>query len=265
MKQLKSKSLKDYTSFHIGYKAEIFIPESIQELTELLHDTPDPIILGGGTNILFHNDTKRPIILTTSVQKVTRLGQGSVRVECGKKMGNILPFAQGVPATCGGMVYMNFGAFNYETGSFVRQAICFNKNTKHIDHLSHADCCFKYRSSIFQKNQYVILEVDFQFLDPLYEPNKLLEIRKKKTPMKLKNTGSVFKNPKGNKTAGELIEQAGCKNFKVGGAAIWDKHCNYIINTGKATSDDVLELIKKIKEKVKKKFKISLEEEICIY
>jgi len=203
----------------------------------------------------------------------------------------------GIPGTIGGAVYGNAGAFGYEIKNFIKKVITLDPKNFKIKKYSLKQCRFDYRESIFKKNKEIILSAELKL-----KKGKKKEIQKKiqenwqykvsRHLFEYPSAGSVFKNiiikdtifkkyynkktekvrikdeeiaVKGGKvSAGYFIEKAGLKGYQIGGAKIADFHANVIINVKNARADDILHLIKLIKDKVWKKFKIKLQEEIII-
>ena len=136
--------------------------------------------------------------------------------------------------------------------------------------LTAEECRFAYRNSRFKQEQnLVIAEVVFRLQRGVVEEIKTVmrerqAERKMKQPLEYPNAGSVFKNPTGH-SAGQLIEAAGGKGWQIGDAAVSEKHANFIINLGQAAQQDVVALVKKIKETVKIQFRIELEEEFIYF
>ena len=126
---------------------------------------------------------------------------------------------------------------------------------------------FSYRTSIASKKKYIILSVEFDLQKSDKEEiknlmDRNLEFRRQKQPsLALPNAGSVFKNPE-NDSAGRLLEKSGVKSHIIGGAKVWENHANFIVNIGQATSTDVLNLMKKMKDEVKTRYTIELVPEI---
>ncbi len=177
-----------------------------------------------------------------------------------------LEFLSGIPGTVGGAVYMNAGAYGKFIGDFVENVLIIDRkgqfkilNNKNI---------FSYRSSIFQKDKSVVLGAEIRVFPSnkkkvLKEIKETLSIRHAKHPWNAACAGSFFKNTK-NFPAGMLIEDAGLKGFFVGDAAVSKMHGNFIINKGDARFNDVIRLAEIIKNKIYKKFKIKLKEEVVI-
>lgn len=210
-----------------------------------------------------------------------------------------MQWAVGIPATIGGAICNNAGAGAGEMSKIVKEVevieLFFNQQNTHLEgyeikNLVCSECAFVYRSSLFKKNKnFLILSAklilhlgDSVALEQ--EIQKQLLVRKNKQPLEYPNIGSIFCNPVlsdkqfnkvlkktnlmatdfvANKVpAGLLIEKAGLKGFRVGDAEVSHKHANFIVNLGNATAEEVIILISYIKQKVRQKFSVQLQEEI---
>ncbi|MEO0087442.1 MAG: UDP-N-acetylmuramate dehydrogenase, partial [candidate division WOR-3 bacterium] len=168
----------------------------------------------------------------------------------------------GIPGTVGGAIKMNAGAFGFSISDFVKEIEVFSFK-EGFKILKKEKINFDYRFSSIGEDE-LIISATFELKKDNYNNliEKYLRIRNEKFP-KGKSLGCIFKNPVGL-IAGELIEKAGLKNFRIGDAIISDKHANFIINIKRAKFLDVYEMIQIVKEKVQKKFNVLLEEEIKI-
>ncbi len=253
-------SLKELSGLQIGGTAEtVFFPDSVNEFMEILNNENKQLVIGGGSNTFFLNTKIKNIIVTKKLTAVDNLPDGSFWADCGVKLADYFSFAAGVPATVGGGVLMNFGAFGRELAEFVKEVEVFDKKVGRRT-LKKEEIIFGYRSSSLKKENLIILRVFFsgRYSDSFKE---YLEKRKKNIPYEYPNIGSIFKNPPEN-SAGYLIEQAGLKGTSVGDAQVSLKHANIIVNKGSASAEDVLTLIEKIKKTVSDKFGIQLEAEV---
>ena len=171
----------------------------------------------------------------------------------------------GIPGTVGGAVYMNAGAYDCEIAEVLVSARAFDIVDNKTIMLTNCECKFGYRNSVFKTRPLVILSAEFAL-----EPGIRGEIeasmkdfqrrRNEKQPVELPSAGSFFKRPEGD-FAGRLIEAAGMKGARVGGAQVSEKHAGFIVNTGDATAGDVLSLAEAVKSKVYEMSGILLEEE----
>ena len=177
-----------------------------------------------------------------------------------------LEFMIAFPGSVGGEVFMNAGAHGQMIADVLRSARVYCPE-KGVISLTNADMQFSYRTSICQKMPYSVLEAEFALQpcanDKIQEKmNENLSFRQNKQPsLTLPNCGSTFRNPEGD-SAGRLLDKAGVKGLKIGGAHVWENHANFIINDGNATSLDVLELMYEMYSRVKEKFNVELKPEV---
>ena len=288
--QVKGRLEKDYPlkklcTWRIGGKADaVFWPESIQDLVQMVrwckqNDLP-VFFLGRGSNVLLPDAGLRGlVVVTTGLNKVT-WQQQTVIVEAGYSLMLLaretaakglqgLEFACGIPGTVGAAVAINAGAYGATIGDLVRQLTVLTAEAE-ICTLKQGDFSFGYRTSSLQKVGFLVLDCTLQ-LSPLADANGLKETmtqymakRRKTQPLEYPNAGSVFRNPVGD-SAGRLIELAGWKGRRLGDAQVSEKHANFIVNRGNATSEQVLRLIAEIQQDVHTKFGVRLEPEIKIF
>lgn len=271
--------LKPHTTFKIGGLAKkAYFPKNKDEFIELLKTLENPIILGGCSNVLISsNGISNPVIMTSKLDKY-EFNNEILTAQCGVKGVVIakeaqtkslsgLEFMIGFPGWVGGMVYMNASAHNQSISDIFVEAEVFDLNTKTVKFFTKEDMKFSYRKSVLQIMPYVLINAQFklekkskELIDDLMARN--LEFRKTRQPnLSNPNIGSIFKNPKGD-SAGRLLDLVGAKNFKSGGAKIWHNHANFIVNTGCATSSDVLNLMKMCYDEIYKEYMIKLVPEI---
>ena len=174
-----------------------------------------------------------------------------------------LEFLIGLPGTIGGAVYMNAGAHGQCIADVLVSCCLFDRVTKEIVFKQKAEMEFSYRHSILDSGRFIVLSAEFELKKaPLEEIKELMDrnlnFRKTIQPsLANPNAGSVFKNPE-NDSAGRLLEKAGAKTFDMDRVKVWDKHANFIVNKGDATSEDVLELMVKMYNAVKQMYTIEL-------
>ncbi len=264
-----NENLGKYSFYGCGGACPIMVfPESIDEFRHILSLLKEPpFILGNGSDILVSDKGYNGVVINTErLNKITVKGN-LIIAECGAKLSQViktatensltgLEFAVGVPASVGGAVCMNAGCF----GKSISDSICYvvsNSGT-----YNNGNCSFAYRSSRFEldpifKACFKLKSWDYDTIEAKLEHYK--KIRGSKAP-KGKSCGSVFKNE--DYFAGKLIDEAGLKGYNLGGAKISEKHANYIINEGKATSQDIYNLISLAKKRVYMAFGIELKEEL---
>lgn len=274
--------LSRVTSFRIGGNADLAVYPADAEafayaLDVAVREGVPYTVIGNGSNTLARDGGFRGVVfVTTDMRRVTvdgtRLTGG-----CGVLLGSVgtnasraglagAEFANGIPGTLGGAVYMNAGAYGGQLSDIVCETTCYDLDTKQVLRLNNAAQHFGYRHSVFMEKNYIVLSATLQLTKD--EPdairarmNDYLARRREKQPLEYPSAGSVFKRPEGH-FAGKLIEDAGLKGLRVGGAEVSPKHAGFIVNVGGATAADVLELVKRIREKVYETSGVTLECEI---
>ena len=177
-----------------------------------------------------------------------------------------LEFAAGIPGSVGGAVVMNAGAWGREM-SEVLSSVTFLRTSGELVARKKADLAFSYRHLETEGMVAVVAEFLLQAGDRQEIERKcgqLMRDRKEKQPQGLANAGSFFKNPAGLPPAGKLIQDAGLKGLTVGGAQVSEVHANFLVNTGSATAQDFLDLMRLVQEKVEERFGVRLEPEVHI-
>ncbi len=281
-----------HTTFRVGGAADAFITVSDEsELTYLitcLKENNLPFfIIGGGTNLLVKDQGIRGVVicLTKGLAKISQHGAITLSALAGASLSALcrfaikrglsgLNFALGIPGTVGGAIRMNAGAGNGDM-SDVLESIRIIGPDGNIETVDKTGLTFSYRDLSFadencrELSSSVILEGRFslshqrpEFLKA--EADALLNARKKSQPTGFASAGCFFKNPENRESAGKLIDLAGGKGFRVGDAAVSEKHANFIVNRGRATAEDILRLMNIVQEAVFKKFNIMLEPEVKI-
>lgn len=278
--------LSKHTSFRIGGPAEAMaFPKNREELAELLKKSclwdRKPVILGAGTNVLAPDEGMKGLIicLKDCLDGMERVDGTSIRVMAGVTMARAavfaasqglsgLEFAHGIPGTIGGGVYMNAGAYGGELGSLCREVELMDREGKtHV--LTHEQMDFSYRHSCLEETDWIMVSALLS-LEPGKEETiraRMKELQVKRLasqPLNYPSAGSAFKRPQGGYAAA-LIDQAGLKGFRVGDAAISEKHGGFAVNLGKATAEDMKTLLKEVSEKVEAQSGIHLEPEIRVW
>ena len=278
--------LSKHTSFRIGGPAEAMaFPKNREELAELLKKSclwdRKPVILGAGTNVLAPDEGIKGLIicLKDCLDGMERVDGTSIRVMAGVTMARAavfaasqglsgLEFAHGIPGTIGGGVYMNAGAYGGELGSLCREVELMDREGKtHV--LTHEQMDFSYRHSCLEETDWIVVSALLS-LEPGKEETiraRMKELQAKRLasqPLNYPSAGSAFKRPQGGYAAA-LIDQAGLKGFRVGDAAISEKHGGFAVNLGKATAEDMKTLLKEVSEKVEAQSGIHLEPEIRVW
>lgn len=282
MKTIKPElnfNLKNFNTYKLSSIADVvYIPSTIEELTELLANIDNFIILGAGSNVILSTSgIKTPVILTHKLNKV-EIVENTVTVECGVKSAYLskitaqnslsgFEFLAPIPSYMGGAVYMNASAHGQCISDVFLEACVYDVVENRILILKKEDMQFAYRKSVLQEKNYILLSAKFELIPD--DKNKIQEkiseniSKRQKTQPSLKtpNAGSIFKNPEGL-SAGALIEKAGLKGKTIGGAQISELHANFIVNLSSATSSDISELMFFAYNEVENKFNVKLRPEV---
>ena len=281
-----NEHLCKHTSFRIGGAAEVMaFPKSREELSRLLKVSVlldcKPAILGAGTNVLAPDEGIPGLVicLKDCLGGIERLSDTKLRVMGGVTMTKAavfacnlglsgLEFAHGIPGTVGGGIYMNAGAYGGEI-SQVCTGVEVMSLTGEIHRLSHDEMDFSYRHSILEEQFAIVISGDFQLekKDPEEIRAKMKELIGKRSasqPLDKPSAGSAFKRPVGGYAAA-LIDQAGLKGYRVGDAAISEKHAGFAVNLGLATAQDVRTLLEQVSQRVYEQSGIRLEPEVRIW
>ena len=276
-----NESLKKHTTYGIGGPADLMIfPKNKQDLIkviEIINENKIQLtILGSGSNILVSdNGIRGAVISLKNSLKQIEVDENILYAECGTMLGKIVKHAvknnliglenlNGVPGTLGGALIMNAGAWGGEISENLIHVEVINSKSE-IQKIQKKDLNFSYRQSSFNKDD-ILLSAKFNLkkADKDIIKENFIEAqsgRKKSQPLNKRSAGSLFKNPKNN-SAGKLLDEAGLKGFSIGDAKISEKHANFFINDGDATSKDMLMLIKKAHKEVKDKFNVNLSLEV---
>ena len=271
--------IKNMTSFKVGgIVKKIYFPHNQQEFTTLLKEIKNPIILGGCSNIIFSSQGYDGVVISTIKMDNIQVRGTHVIADCGVKGPQAsqtaynsglsgFEFMIGFPGTIGGNVFMNAGAHGQNISDTFMKACLYDSKTKEIVFIEKKDMNFGYRQSLLQSGRYILLGAEFELKKSKQEDIKALmdrnlEFRKNIQPsLATPNAGSVFKNPE-NDSAGRLLDKAVVKELCADNVKVWEKHANFIVNTGDATSENILELIFKMYTTVKETYTIELEPEI---
>ena len=278
--------MSKHTSFRIGGNVEAMaFPKNREELGRLLNWSclldRKPVILGAGTNVLAPDEGVEGLIicLKDCLDGMERLDDRRIRVMAGVTLSRAavfaasqglsgLEFAHGIPGTLGGGVYMNAGAYGGDLGSVCREVelMDFRGN---LYSRTGEEMDFSYRHSCLETEPAIVVSAVLE-LEPGKEEDirgRMKELQTKRLasqPLNLPSAGSAFKRPAGGYAAA-LIEQAGLKGFRVGDAAISEKHAGFAVNLGGATAADVKKLLEEVSRRVEAHSGIRLEPEIRIW
>lgn len=280
-KYIENAKLAKYTWFGVGGPAEVlFLPHDLEDLKTFLIRKPEEIpvtVIGGGSNLLIRDGGIPGVVIKLDAPEFAQCSVNGSEITVGAGMKNVdlkkvllkhqiggLEFICSIPGRIGGLFRTNAGCFGKSLSDVFVKAHIIDEWGK-VCETTADDFNFSYRASMFPEN-WIILDVTLkgEFL-PSEEikarMDEQLEFRRSHQPINKKTAGSTFKNPEGLQ-AWRLIQEAGCEGLKVGDAEVSSKHCNFLINNGKATAEDIEELGELIIEKVKRKTEITLEWEV---
>jgi UDP-N-acetylmuramate dehydrogenase len=278
--------MSKHTSFKIGGPADILtIPRTVgqlQQIDKLCRENNWPLtLLGGGSNVLVADEGIRGVVvLTTGLDALevdAKPGEiGYITAAAGVHLAKLantactkglqgLEFAQAIPGSVGGAVYMNAGAYGHDIAEVCTSVILLKKDG--LIKIPGKDMGFGYRTSNVQSQGGIIMEATFRLL-----PGDPVEIRKTIDELNAKrrenqpfepSAGSTFKRPEGH-FAGALIREAGLVGQSVGGAQVSEKHAGFIINKSGATAEDVCLLMDAVRKKVYENSGVWLEPEVKV-
>ena len=283
---LRDEPMKNHTSFKIGGPAAaLCAPKDRRQLRELVgfvqREGVDSWYIGNGSNLLVSDEGLNgvAILLDSSFDGEIELDGTVLLAPAGKKLSAVcaaacaagltgLEFAYGIPGSVGGAVYMNAGAYGGEmkdrllwveylapTGEIVRleqeQLSLSYRHSRFMEEGMQGSCIVRAAFGL-QRGEKAAIQS---------EMDRILNQRRQKQPLEYPSAGSTFKRPQGA-FAAQLIDKCGLKGFTVGGAQVSEKHAGFVINTGKATCADVLELTRQVRECVQEKTGYLLELEV---
>jgi UDP-N-acetylmuramate dehydrogenase len=284
---LKDVSMKRYTSMKVGGPAKYMVyPADHDDLSTVIGISQRKGIagrlLGNGTNIIVGDRGLDDLIIRMTrvrqMQFKRTTGGTIVEVAGGTSLAHLiresverglagLEKLYGIPGTVAGAIKMNAGSFGVWISDHLR-SVTYMDSLRQIEERSKEACGFGYRTSLFTSSESILSAVfDLDDGDKTHLKKEMGHVwaeRWEKHPMELPSAGSVFKNIDGN-PAWQYIDKAGLRGFRIGGAAISDKHPNFIVNLGNATAADVVGLIRKVKKEVYEQVGVRMEEEVELW
>ncbi len=281
-----NEPMKKHTSFKVGGPADVFVKikneEELKEVLKIIKNESVPyFVIGNGSNLLVKDKGIRGIVLKIELddieikkdneEYIVKVGAGVKLMTLAKKLLNAeiegFEFASGIPGTMGGAIRMNAGAYGGEIKDIVLETR-YMDDEGNIHTLENDEHQFEYRNSIFSKESWIILNTTLKLKRGNKEEIKskmddYAANRKEKQPINFPSAGSTFKRGDGYITA-KLIDECGLKGYRVGDAEVSSMHAGFVINKNNATAEDVLKLIKYIKEEVYEKFNIDINLEVQV-
>lgn len=278
-----NKMTKELVSFNIGGPADIVIyPTKVEEIIEIVQFLANNkikyIFLGNGTNTIFPDNGYSGVVISTKKLNSIFICNDSIICLCGANISDCcvfayhnclsgIEFAYGIPGSIGGFVYMNASAFNHSASDVVYKTKVLDILSFDVFDIILDEHQYSAKHSIFMNNKnYFIISTELKLRksnknDIYIKMQENMSKRKKSQPLDYPSAGSVFKRPQ-NGYASKLIDDAGLKGKRIGGACVSEKHAGFIVNSNNATFSDVIALVDLIKMDVKNKYGILLEEEI---
>ena len=292
--------LAQYTRFGIGGPADIYaetcVPESFIEALQIARASGlETVVIGGGTNLIVSDDGVRGVVLKLASDHIERNGL-SVYFESGASLQALVDFTvgeglkgletmTGIPGSAGAAVYGNAGAYGHSIAEVIESVRFFDGHT--VREFGNAECEFHYRESIFKKRKEWIIFSASLAMKPgdtaelRATADRILTTRNKKYPPTMKCAGSIFKNflfaelppdvaaqvpstvvIEGKVPSAWFLEQVGAKGMTRGDIHVADYHANLIFNGGQGTARDLTVIITELKDRVRARWGIPLEEEV---
>ncbi len=281
---LYNEEMKNHTTFKIGGPVDIMVlpqdEEDVATVVSFCRQRDIPLfIFGVGSNILVRDGGIRGVAmkLGENLDEVEVNGE-EIQAQAGVKISALariaafhslsgLEFAEGIPGSLGGALVMNAGAYDGEMQAVVIEARAISPDGN-INTFLKEEMQFRYRHSVFQSNDYIIVSARLKLATADHEEieERMLEFarrREEKQPLDKPSAGSTFRRPPGF-YVGPMLEELGLKGYQIGGAQVSSKHAGFIVNNGNATARDVLYLIAHIQQKARERFGVDLQPEIRV-
>lgn len=280
-RMLKNEPMKHHTTFRVGGAAEYYVRPDSGQLAELLHlcleYEKEYLIIGNGSNLLVSDRGISGVVIEIGKQlDEIRVDGTTIYAKAGAMLSKTahtameagltgMEFAAGIPGCIGGAIVMNAGAYGGEMKDILKRVLVMSEDGEE-KWFTPSELDMSYRHSSIIQNHYIVLGAEIAL-----EPGNQEEIRAKmeelkekrveKQPLEYPSAGSTFKRPEGY-FAGKLIMDAGLRGFQIGGAAVAEKHCGFVINKEHATASDIYRLIQEIQKEVYRQFGVTLEPEV---
>ena len=280
----KNEPMSAHTTFKIGGPADLLITpvntNGIRQAVTWCREQQIPFYtIGLGSNLLVLDGGIRGVVIELGKRfKGIEVFGDQLYSMAGTRLSELckqasyegmsgLEFAEGIPGSVGGAIAMNAGAYGSDMENVVQSVMALDEEGHEIVYRSDK-LLMSYRHSVFSENDHIILGAYFRLTKD--EPNAIISRmkdfsrqRREKQPVEQNSAGSIFKRPPGQ-YVGAMIEELGLKGYRIGGAQISTKHAGFIINTGRAKAQDVVELIQYISDAVYARYDIKLETELRV-
>jgi UDP-N-acetylmuramate dehydrogenase len=277
--------MASHTSFGVGGAADYFVlPRDYNQIMQVItycnHHGIRWYVMGKGTNLLVSDRGLRGVVIAigenlgeirvAGTAITAQAGAALPRVSAIAKANSLagLEFASGIPGSVGGAVAMNAGAYGGEMKQVLRRVLALSPAGEFVT-FTLEQMALGYRTSVFQGNGHTILEAELELKagdrELIQEKiNEYSRRRREKQPLDKASAGSTFKRPPGH-YAGQLIESCNLRGVCLGGAAVSEKHCGFIINENQATAQDIYRLIRKVQAEVREQHNVDLQPEVKIW
>lgn len=280
----QAEPLAPHTWFHLGGPAEFFAePRNEDELRELIvrcREEEMPVrLLGGGSNVLVRDEGVPGVVIRLTEPAFSEIKVAGGRVSAGgaAKLGHVisstvreglagLETLVGIPGTIGGALHGNAGSRGGDIGQWTSRATVMTRSGEVVQR-QRDELVFAYRESSLDELAILSAEFELDAEDPEQLTKRMQQqwiVKKASQPLGHQSAGCIFKNPRGM-SAGMLIDQAGLKGARIGGAEVSDRHANFIVAEPGASSQDVLRLIELVRSRVADRLGIELETEIEVW
>lgn len=279
-----AEPLAPHTWFHLGGPAEYFAePRNVDELRDLVRRCAEeelPMrLLGGGSNVLVRDEGVPGVVIRLSEPAFAEIKVEKDRVSAGgaAKLGHVISSAVreglaglealvGIPGTIGGALHGNAGSRGGDIGQWTSRAAVMTRSGEVLER-QRDELVFAYRESSLDELVILSAEFELEAEDPEQLTKRMQQqwiVKKASQPLSHQSAGCIFKNPRGM-SAGMLIDQAGLKGTRIGGAEVSDRHANFIVAEPGASSQDVLRLIELVRSRVADRLGVELELEIQVW
>ncbi|HIR44814.1 MAG TPA: UDP-N-acetylmuramate dehydrogenase [Candidatus Ventrisoma faecale] len=276
-----NEPMSAHTTFRIGGPADFLVTPGtagqLKEILALCREENQPFfILGNGSNLLVGDRGYSGTMICLSRLSAVETEGTLIKAQAGALLSKIareacerslagFEFAAGIPGSLGGAVVMNAGAYGGELKDVLVNVTVMDREGN-ILKKTPEELCMGYRTSSVLSEEYVVLEAEINLEKGdrrliRARMDDLAARRREKQPLEYPSAGSTFKRPEGY-FAGKLIDDAGLRGFRVGGAQVAEKHCGFVINREQATAADVMELCRRVSGAVKEQFGVELEMEV---
>jgi UDP-N-acetylmuramate dehydrogenase len=277
-------SLADLTYLGIGGTTDLLQINSHESIPELLNLLDENGVahkfLGGGSNLLVMDGELPFVVLQLAQPRPDVVVEGNIAiVDAAADLGKTVTLCAknnlggmegliGVPGTVGGALRMNAGAYGTQIGSYVREVKVYRAAARKLETLEGDQISFEYRHTSFAPDDMMLsvkLELPSKPYPQILQGIRICnEKRRASQPLGQKSAGCIFKNPPGA-SAGRMIDELGLKGFSVGDAQVSDRHANFFVNAGRASTSDMLGLIANVRERVRQVYGLTLENEVVVW